>query len=333
MHFLGRDWDGEDLERAVYGLIGLALVAYWTRLRSLPGYRSKEKAQFRLLGLCLKVLRQDKETVFFGLAAAALALLSLAALFYIFFFAGSLGTVMGWLAGAALVTVFYFFGTLLNAAVLACCLKRLKGEKPSIAYGLETVRERFLVLGRWAMLSNPAAAALASAAGRPKDNRPLSAMASRVRHAASLFVLPVVLVEDRGLRAALARSQELARNNKPVDAALEALEGSISTLILSFLMGGYLLAALSMFWFIEPDLPQPHYGSTAVVTAAFVIPFIIALILAAAATNLFLIFTSAVFLHITGPDSVRAEVERHFPKAVLERPISIPGQTGYLLDD
>lgn len=321
-------FDAEDVEKIIFGLVGLAILGLLVWIRLNNSYRKEERAQIHLLSLTFNVFRKDPETLVFSLIAGFFTLIPLAGLVY---WAPQMG--QDWhldIAGFFFCLICYIVGSLMSVAVVACSLKRLCGENPTLMDGWRAIKENFVTLVLWSLLSSAVLTALGSLARRFKRFRIFAIVSGALWHMANLFVIPVILVEKKGLTAAIKRSDELVRKHFSNISSLDAMNETAVSLVMGALMCLFFLPLLYMMlptFGVERvlgfELLPNNIPTYRVLAYVFCIPVYLVICFTAMVVNLNLIFLSAIFLHITAPDQTKKQVERFFPSEVLLQPFRI----------
>lgn len=320
--------DPEDFEKLVFGLVGGALLVVLAWMRFNKNYRREEGGQINLLRLTFKVFRQDPETIVFCLIAGFFTLIPLAGLIY---WASALGR--DWQLDFMVFffcLICYIVGSLMSVAVVACAVRRLRGEEPSLSDGWSAIRDNLMTLVLWSVLSSVVLTVLGKLSRRFRRFRVFAFVSGALWHMANLFVIPVILVEKRGLFDAVKRSDELTRKHFGEIASLDAMDETTVSLVMGALLCLFFLPLLYMTlpeFGVEQvlgfELLPSGVDTYHVLAYVFSIPVYLVICFVALVVNLNLIFLSAVFLHITAPDQIKTEVEKAFPPKVLLNPFRI----------
>jgi hypothetical protein len=169
-----------------------------------------------------RVLRSDMELVLFPIFSGVACLLVLAS------FAAPLWSTPWFREGLdskelsrdplayvllfAFYVINYFVIVFFNAALVSCALKRMAGENPTVAYGLQQAASRLPQIAAWALVSGTVGLILKMIESKSEWIGKLVASLLGAGWAiATKFVVPILVVEHAGPLDALKRSTSLMR--------------------------------------------------------------------------------------------------------------------------
>ncbi|MFA6002615.1 MAG: DUF6159 family protein [Elusimicrobiota bacterium] len=308
--------DNEDWQRIVGGAALVVVIGYWIWLRTRREYLDEERGQIGLLCRSFRVFLKDPSTALFCVAAMALAG---GPIFGLMSILGRAGT--GWRIDAVFFLITwlgYGAAALASGAVVACALKRLRGEEPNIRDGFIAMFEHAPALLAWAALTAALYTGLRALSRRFRALWPWTYGGSAFWQSCNLFVIPVVIAERKGLRAAMARSQALIRADAARSDAALVMSESAGTLILGFLLfslfAGIGVLMLPAFgWDLWPAVPPMRLAAYAAVWTVG-LSFCGAALLA----DLYLIVLAALYLHAAAAPEQSRAVEKWFPRDLLD---------------
>lgn len=209
------------------------------------------------------VLRQNKQLLFFPIFSG-LGMLAVTVLFLVpegFIFAGiddsAEPSTIQWVAAAVVLFLWYLVAYILvifsNTALIGATLKLIKGEPATVGDGLSIAYSKFGKIVVWALISATIGvlARSISQSGRQSNNFIVAIVAAiiggLIQGAWSVvvfFAIPVMVVEDLGVKDSLFRSWDLFKQTWGEKFTGRTAIGGISCLayLAVFLVGGALIA-------------------------------------------------------------------------------------------
>ena len=176
---------------------------------------------WQLMGASWRMLQQDKRLIVFPLiSGVALAIvIALFAVPIFVAFAGqphASGPVHMTLPMYAAMFVFYFLDYFViiffNSALIACVLKQIDGEQPTLGYGLAVARQRLPQILGWALLTSTVGILLRLLEEKVGFiGRIVVGLLGMAWSVTSFLVVPVMVVEDSGPIESYKRSVEMLR--------------------------------------------------------------------------------------------------------------------------
>lgn len=176
---------------------------------------------WQLMGASWRMLQQDKRLIVFPLiSGVALAIvIALFAVPIFVAFAGqphASGPVHMTLPMYAAMFVFYFLNYFViiffNSALIACVLKQIDGEQPSLGYGLAVARQRLPQILGWALLTSTVGILLRLLEEKVGFiGRIVVGLLGMAWTVTSFLVVPVMVAEDSGPVESYKRSVEMLR--------------------------------------------------------------------------------------------------------------------------
>lgn len=176
---------------------------------------------WQLMGASWRMLQQDKRLVVFPLISGV-ALAIIIALFAVpmfVAFAGephASGPVHMTLPMYAAMFVFYFLDYFViiffNSALIACVLKQIDGEQPTLGYGLAVARQRLPQILGWALLTSTVGMLLRLLEEKVGFiGRIVVGLLGMAWSVTSFLVVPVLVAEDSGPIDSYKRSVEMLK--------------------------------------------------------------------------------------------------------------------------
>lgn len=176
--------------------------------------------------LSFGILFDFKKLIFFPIISS-LAFIVVSASFFVPLW--SLGVVDTWvteleegtIAGEAvmwvLTLVFYFISyfvmSFFNTGLIACALKVLDGEAPTIGYGMSVASKRIPQIAAWALVAAVVGVLLRMLERYQKIGAWVAALLGTAWSALTFFVVPVLAVEGVGPFTAIKRSGSILRQH------------------------------------------------------------------------------------------------------------------------
>jgi len=176
---------------------------------------------WQLMGASWRMLLQDKRLIVFPLISGV-ALAIIIALFAVPMFAAFAdhpkpsGPVHMTLPMYAAMFVFYFLDYFViiffNSALVACVLKQIDGEQPTLGYGLAVARQRLPQILGWAFLTSTVGMLLRLLEEKVGFiGRIVVGLLGMAWSVTSFLVVPVLVAEDTGPIESYKRSVEMLR--------------------------------------------------------------------------------------------------------------------------
>jgi len=176
---------------------------------------------WQLMGASWRMLLQDKRLIVFPLISGV-ALAIIIALFAVPMFAAFAdhpkpsGPVHMTLPMYAAMFVFYFLDYFViiffNSALVACVLKQIDGEQPTLGYGLVVARQRLPQILGWALLTSTVGILLRLLEEKVGFiGRIVVGLLGMAWSVTSFLVVPVLVAEDTGPIESYKRSVEMLR--------------------------------------------------------------------------------------------------------------------------
>jgi len=138
-----------------------------------------------------------------------------------------------------------FVATFMNAALVACVRKRLAGGDPTLGYGLTEAARRIVPILGWSLLTTSVGILLRLMASGAKERGGLLGFIGQVVVGligfawtiATMFVVPVMIIEGSGVFASFKRSAELLRRTWGEQLILNASVGFVFTYLYGAVAG------------------------------------------------------------------------------------------------
>jgi hypothetical protein len=203
-----------------------------------------------IMGASWRTLRQDKELLMFPLASGIACALVLASFILPMAFTGWLtgpeaeqATTGEQVAYYAVLFLFYFCNyfviTFFNVGIVACAVKRMSGENPTVGDGLRAATQRLPQIFGWSLLAATVGLILRIIEDRSeKVGRIVAGILGVAWTMVSYLVVPVMVVKGKGPFGALKDSAHLLKETWG-----EQITAGFSFAVLFFLLGipGYVL--------------------------------------------------------------------------------------------
>ncbi|HVX05372.1 MAG TPA: DUF6159 family protein [Rhodanobacteraceae bacterium] len=248
---------------------------------------------WQLMGASWRMLQQDKRLIVFPLISGV-ALAIIIALFAVPVFVALAGhphassPVHMTLPMYAAMFVFYFLDYFViiffNSALIACVLKQIDGEQPTLGYGLAVARQRLPQILGWALLTSTVGIVLRMLEEKVGFiGRIVVGLLGMAWSVTSFLVVPVMVVEDSGPIESYKRSVEMLRQTWG-----EQIIGNVSFGLIFGLFG---IAPAVMLFFLAA------LGGREVFLAAMVILAVYLVALALIQSTLQTIYQVAIYLY------------------------------------
>ena len=236
---------------------------------------------------CWEVLMQDKEMLVYPTLTSIFNLCILCmAYFYFLGIAFLEGTTlanystMQWtLAGILCATTLYachFSYSFFECALVASAIKRLKGDDPTLMYGIGVASDRIPQLAAWSFYMTVFGimmACLKSLLNSKLLRSIIGKVAETAWNIVTVFVLPIIVIEEQGAMAAAKKSTGLIRQKWGEAATLEIGFGALSSVAATPLAGLFIAAGFMQS--VSPAL------SLALTVFAIVLGVLLGLVIAA----------------------------------------------------
>src|SRR6185312_3033231 len=254
---------------------------------------------WQLMGASWRMLLQDKRLIVFPLISGV-ALAILIALFAVPMFVAFAGhpkpsgPVHMTLPMYAAMFVFYFLDYFViiffNSALIACVLKQIDGEQPTLGYGLAVARQRLPQILGWALLTSTVGIVLRLLEEKVGFiGRIVVGLLGMAWSVTSFLVVPVLVVENTGPIESYKRSVEMLKRTWG-----EQIIGNVSFGLIFGLFG--ILPAMVLFFFAIGA------GAGAMlVVGAILVPWLVALALVQ--STLQTIYQAAIYVYATSGEA------------------------------
>lgn len=123
------------------------------------------------------------------------------------------GEVLVWGVMFVFYFVSYFIMSFFNTGLIACALKVLAGEEPTIGYGMSVAVKRLPQIAAWALVAAVVGVLLKMLERYQKVGTWIAALLGTAWSALTFFVVPVLAVEGVGPLAAIKRSGSILRSH------------------------------------------------------------------------------------------------------------------------
>ena len=236
---------------------------------------------------CWEVLMQDKEMLVYPTLTSIFNLCILCmAYFYFLGIAFLEGTTlanystMQWTLAiilcAATLYACHFSYSFFECALVASAIKRLKGDDPTLMYGIRVASDRIPQLAAWSFYMTVFGimmACLKSLLNSKLLRSIIGKVAETAWNVVTVFVLPIIVIEEQGAIAAAKKSTGLIRQKWGEAATLEIGFGALSSVAATPLAGLFIAAGFMQS--ISPAL------SLALTIFAIVLGVLLGLVIAA----------------------------------------------------
>ncbi len=242
-------------------------------------------ASIQLIKESWNILKKDKELLLYPLVSAVISMILLFAIFVPVVFAG-FSTFNFWIA----FIVFYFLavivGTFFTAGLMASANMRLNGKDPKFSDGLKIAAKNFPTLLGWAILNATVGIILRIIAeGDNIISKVIAYILSFAWSMLTLFTIPVILFEKKGVFSSIKRSGEIFKHTWG--------ESVVGTVSIGLLFGLGFLVGLGLIFLAYLT------GVFALFAAVFVLVFIFWVILYLVTSALEGIYTTALYNYAT----------------------------------
>ena len=251
-----------------------------------------------LFGTSWGILMADKKLLVFPFLSGIISLIVLATFILPLIIGGILGEVVFYIALFAFYLVSYFVVIFFNTALVSCVNARLQGKEMSVGEGISNALRHFTSILGWALVSATVGILLHILKERGGVfGKIASALVGGAWGLVTFFVVPVLVLEDKGVFDAIKESTALIRKTWG-----ESIIGSGSIMLVFFIIGviGFLgtLATLML-------------GSLAVFGIALLLFIALVIVLAVVAAAMQGIFVTALYTYArTGrvPSAFRSDL-------------------------
>lgn len=178
------------------------------------------------------ILWQHKSLVAFPIVSGAASLLVLASFIVPLWMSGFLESaaegassedgqtlsqsqeILGWVLTFAFYFCSYFVIVFFNTGLIACAMRVLEGEEPSIGYGMHVAMQRLPQIAGWALLSAAIGTILRMIENaNEKAGAFIAAILGSAWTALTYFVVPVIVIEGKGPIGAFKSSVGVLKDN------------------------------------------------------------------------------------------------------------------------
>ena len=126
---------------------------------------------------------------------------------------GAAGEVMMWLTLLIFYFVAYFIMAFFNTGLIACTMKVLDGQSPTIPYGITVATRRLPQIAGWALVAAVVGVLLRMLERNQKVGALITALIGTAWSALTFFVVPVLAIEGVGPITAIKRSGGILRQH------------------------------------------------------------------------------------------------------------------------
>ncbi|HEX5353287.1 MAG TPA: DUF6159 family protein [Rhodanobacteraceae bacterium] len=256
---------------------------------------------WQLMGASWRMLRQDKRLVVFpmisGVALAIIIVLFGAPVFAAFRgHAGPGATVQFSPSMYAGMSLFYFFDYFViiffNSALIACVLKQIDGEQPTLGYGLSCAWQRLPQIFGWALLTSTVGILLRMLEQKVGlVGRIIVGLLGMAWSVTSFLVVPVLVAEGSGPIESYKRSVDMLKRTWG-----EQIIGNVSFGLIFALFG--IIPAIVLFLLVAKA------GQTALLAVAAIL-VIYLLALALVQSTLQTIYQAAIYVYAANGEAPR----------------------------
>src|SRR3989344_1620204 len=175
----------------------------------------KFERSFRLIAESFGILKKDKELLLFPIVSAFISILVIVA-FVIPLFLGVLRGASAryfWFMLFILYFILYFFSVFFTAGIIGAANIRLRGGDPKFSDGIKIAIKNIHRLFLWALIAGTVGILIRALRGRRGNI--IGSIMSFILKAAweiiTFFVIPVIILEKKGIKDSAKRSLELFR--------------------------------------------------------------------------------------------------------------------------
>lgn len=214
---------------------------------------------------CWEVLMQDKEMLVYPTLTSIVNIAILGVAYFYFMAIGFMESTAPlnysteqWVLGAGLViaTMYacHFSFSFFDCALVASAIKRLRGENPTLGYGLGVAANRIPQIAGWSFyvtIFGIFVALIQSLFKSKWAQKTVGKAAETAWNVVTVFVMPYIIVENMGATGAVKNSAKLVRHKWGEAATLEIGFGSLCSI------AGFPLAGLFMLaQFVHTGSPE-----------------------------------------------------------------------------
>ncbi len=185
------------------------------------------------------VLRQDKELIWFPILSGIVSLLVVASFVIPMVVtsmsrtSGTLGEAAYYIVGFSYYLVSYFVVTFFSAALVGAAKIRLSGGDPTVAQGFQVAKAHLVPIFFWSLLSATIGMILRAISERSELlGQIVVAILGGIWSVITLFVVPILVLEDRPIGQAIRESGSLFKKTWG-----ESVIGQLSMGLIFFLLG------------------------------------------------------------------------------------------------
>lgn len=205
---------------------------------------------------CWSVLMHDKEMLVYPTLTSVVNLLIFAIAYFYMLGAGLFDAEqpfqfsnLQWIIGASIVLAAmysaHFSFSFFECALVASALKRLKGDNPSLGYGLRVAANRIPQIAGWSLYSTLFGILLSIIKGLFKSRfaqKVVGGITETAWNVVTVFVLPLIVVENIGSFDAVKKSVSIIKHKWGEAATLEIGFGSLCSIAAIPIAGFFILA-------------------------------------------------------------------------------------------
>ena len=176
------------------------------------GFFGRLTASIQLIKESWNILKKDKELLLYPLVSAVISIILLFAIFVPVVFAG-FSSFNFWIAFVVFYFIAVIIGTFFTAGLMASANIRFNGKDPKFSDGLKIAAKNFPKLLGWAILNATVGLILRTVA---EGDNIIAKIVSYILAFAwtmlTLFTIPVILFEKKGVFSSIKRSGEIFKN-------------------------------------------------------------------------------------------------------------------------
>ena len=205
---------------------------------------------------CWEVLMHDKEMLVYPLLTTVVSVAILTTAYFYLLGAGFFGNEIyleysnqQWIIGSAIVlaTLYccHFSYSFFEAALVASAIKRLRGDNPTVLYGLGIASDRIPQIAGWAFFSTLFGIflmVLKSIFKNSWSQKIIGGITETAWNVVTIFVLPVFVVENVGSMTSIKKSAALVKSKWGEAATLEIGFGVLCSIASTPIAGLFILA-------------------------------------------------------------------------------------------
>jgi hypothetical protein len=270
------------------------------------------------------ILWQHKQLIVFPILSTVAALIVTASFVAPLWMTGTIDTwtqqasagdestdVLAWVTLFLFYLSNYFVIIFFNAALVACTMRVIEGETPTVRYGLGMAGKRLGQIFAWAVVSAVVGVILrAIESAHEKAGEIISAILGTAWTALTYFVVPTIVLEGAGPVQAFKRSLSVLKETWG-----EALVGNFSLGLLGFLIALPVLIVVLVLGYLAVQS-----GSAAMLIAVIVLGVALLALVAAASAAADVIFKGLLYAYATGQTLPTETMDVDLGGAFTQRP-------------